>query len=138
MSFVNSSREDYIQAIYRLSKENGYATNKGISEYLKISKPSVTEMIKKLVAEELLVIEKNRIILSANGTEQAQYILSKHRLWEYFLSEVLHLKEDLLHAQADLLEHSTSDELFDALNKYLDYPLTSPKGKTIYTNHNDE
>ncbi|MGO1581093.1 MAG: metal-dependent transcriptional regulator [Peptoniphilaceae bacterium] len=43
---MNSSREDYIQVIYRLSIEKGYTNNKEIAQYLNVSKPSVSEMIK--------------------------------------------------------------------------------------------
>ena len=131
---MSSSREDYLQAIFRISKKKGYATNKEIAEYLNISKPSVTEMIKKLVDFNMVEVEKNKITLKEAGKKQARDVLSTHRLWEYFLENKLGLKGDVVHHQADLLEHITSDELKDALNKYLGYPSLSPKGNIIYEN----
>lgn len=131
---MNSSREDYLQAIYRLSQEEGYTTNKKISEYFQISKPSVTVMIRKLNASGMLKVDKNRISLSEKGKDEAQKVLSKHRLWEYFLTNILKMKREHIHKQADLLEHVTTDELRDALNSYLNYPIISPNGNLIYEN----
>ena len=131
---LNSSRQDYLQAIYRLSFKRGYTTNKEITGYLKISKASVSEMIKKLEADGKLKLEKNNISLSAEGEKEAKTVLSKHRIWEYFLVEVLKMEQSMVHGQADLLEHVTSNELCDALNKYLGYPTVSPNGKFIYEN----
>ena len=134
---MNSSREDYLQAVFRLSKEKGYATNKEIAEYLGVSKASVSEMVKKLEASGKFTIENKHIRLSDNGDKLAKAVLSKHRIWEYFLSEILHIKSEDIHAQADLLEHVTSDELRDALNKYLGYPAESPKGNSIFENEHN-
>lgn len=131
---MNSSREDYLQAIYRLSQQEGYTTNKRISEYFQISKPSVTVMLRKLNTDGMLQLDKNKISLSERGREEAKKVLSKHRLWEYFLTNILKMEKEQIHRQADLLEHVTSDELRDALNAYLDYPVISPNGNLIYEN----
>lgn len=119
-------------AIYRLLKSEGIVTNKLITEYLVISKASVTEMLKKLKNENLIYIEKNKISLSNEGLKIAEDLISTHRLWEYFLVEILNLDEDFVHYQADLLEHVTTDKLKEALNKYLNYPTESPKGNKIF------
>lgn len=134
MITLNSSRQDYLQAVYRLSLKRGYTTNKEISAYLRISKASVSEMIRKLVADGKLKLQKNNISLSTEGEKEAKTVLSKHRIWEYFLVEVLKMEHGSVHEQADLLEHVTSDALRDALNKYLGYPTLSPNGKFIYEN----
>ncbi|WP_036730573.1 metal-dependent transcriptional regulator [Peptoniphilus mikwangii] len=131
---MSSTRKDYLQAIYRLSKEKGYTTNKDISEYFSISRPSVSEMIKKLNTLGMLRLDKNKISLSEKGIEEAKKILSKHRIWEYFLTVNLKMDPKKVHEQADILDHITSDELRDALNKYLGYPTLSPNGNDIYEN----
>lgn len=133
---MNSIRQDYIQAIYRLSKDRGYTNNKSISDYFSISRPSVSEMIKKLIDDGLVIQEKTKIFLSESGDKRAKEVLSKHRVWECFLVEILGLDGSIVHDQSDLLEHVTSDEMFAALNGFLSYPKKSPKGKRIYTNEN--
>lgn len=131
---MNSNRQDYILTIYRLSEEVGYTSNKEISEYFQISKASVSEMIKKLVAEGLVKSEKNRISLTEEGNKEAESLLSTHRIWEYFLTEILGMPKESVHEQADLLEHATSRELKDALNRYLGYPSKCPHGQDIFIN----
>ena len=103
---MNSIRQDYIQAIYRLSKDKGYTSNKNISDYFSISRPSVSEMIKKLVDDGLVIQEKNKIYLSNLGDREAKEILSKHRIWECFLVDVLGLRGEIVHDQSDLLQQS--------------------------------
>ena len=71
---MNSIRQDYIQAIYRLSKDKGYTSNKNISDYFSISRPSVSEMIKKLVDDGLVIQEKNKIFLSNLGDREAKNV----------------------------------------------------------------
>lgn len=131
---MNSSREDYLQAIYRLSQEKGYTGNKHIAAYLKVSKASVSEMCGKLSAEQLIALEGTRISLSPEGRMRAEALLSDHRLWEVFLHHVLGLEGESVHAQADLLEHVTGGELREALNRFLRFPTESPSGKSIYKN----
>lgn len=131
---MTPSREDYIVNIFRQMEEEGHATNKWLSEHLHISKPSVTEMIQKLQDEKLVTTQGRKIYLTELGIEKAKRTLSKHRLWESFLQETLHFPKELVHYQADLLEHATTDELFHALNAYLNHPSRSPHGSIIYEN----
>lgn len=131
---MNSSREDYLQAIYRLSQQKGYTNNKSIAAYLDISKASVSEMMHKLIADDMVVVRGTQIRLSPAGREQAEKLLSSHRLWEYILSNILGMDKAEIHEQADLLEHATGDALRKALNEFLSYPTKSPKGKAIYEN----
>ena len=50
------------------------------------------------------------------------------------MGKVLDFPADQVHNQADLLEHVTSDELVESLNKYLNYPKNCPHGRIIYIN----
>ena len=40
--------EDYLEVIYELVQQKGYATTVDISSYLNVSSPSVTKMMQKL------------------------------------------------------------------------------------------
>ncbi|MDO4594590.1 MAG: metal-dependent transcriptional regulator [Tissierellia bacterium] len=131
---MTPGREDYLVNIYRQIEERGYATNSDISKFLNVKRPSVTEMVKKLDAEGFVFRQKKKILLTDKGINTAKSMLSKHRLWEYFLKEVLKYKDEDLHEQADKLEHVTDDKLFNALNKLMDYPKTCPHDEIIYKN----
>ena len=40
--------EDYLEVIYELIEQKGYATTVDISKYLNVSSPSVTKMVQRL------------------------------------------------------------------------------------------
>ena len=40
--------EDYLEVIYELITQKGYATTVDISDYLNVSSPSVTKMLQRL------------------------------------------------------------------------------------------
>lgn len=135
---MNANREDYLLAIYRLSKEKGYTNNIGIARALDLTRASVSEMVRKLVDENCIQLDGHRISLTPAGQKKAENTISTHRLWEVFLMEHLHLTKEEAHDQADLLEHVTFEPLSEALNKYLNYPTACPTGNPIYVNLDDE
>ncbi len=49
--------EDYLEVIYELIQQKGYATTTDISKYLNVSSPSVTKMVKKLDEHHYLIYE---------------------------------------------------------------------------------
>lgn len=49
--------EDYLEVIYELIKQKGYATPVDISEYLSVSSPSVTKMVQRLYEQGYLNYE---------------------------------------------------------------------------------
>ena len=131
---MTNNREDYLQTIYRIYAKAEKVTNKKISDHLGIAPASVSEMLKKLQAEDLITVSQNEIHLTEAGKKESRRILSCHRLWETFLLEYLEYNWQNVHEQADLLEHVTNDELKDHLNRFLRYPKHCPHGSIIYEN----
>jgi len=58
-------------------------------------------------------------------------IVRKHRLWEYFLVEKLNFKWDEVHEMAEEMEHISSMELVDRLDKFMNFPKYDPHGDPI-------
>src|SRR5574344_1919093 len=85
---VLPERNEYLTTIFKLKESNKKVTNKALSQALDIAPSSVTEMVKKLKKDGLLKDQKT-IDLSQDGEDYAKDIVSKHRLWEYFLTENL-------------------------------------------------
>lgn len=131
---MSPNREDYIQAIFKLAEEYGFATNKDVAEMLGVSRPSVSEMTRKLREDGLVKIERTKIVITQKGIEAAKKVISKHRIWQEFLVEYLDFNLEEATEQADLLEHVTNEKLKDALNKLLDYPKTNSENEPIYEN----
>ncbi|HZA71246.1 MAG TPA: winged helix-turn-helix transcriptional regulator [Nitrososphaeraceae archaeon] len=66
--------EDYLEVIYELIKQKGYATMVDISNYLDVSSPSVTKMMQRLDESGYLDYEKYRgIRLTDDGIKIAEY-----------------------------------------------------------------
>lgn len=62
------SMEDYLERIYKLIDEKGYARVSDIAEGLEVHPSSVTKMIQKLDKDEYLIYEKYRgLVLTSKG-----------------------------------------------------------------------
>lgn len=133
---INPQREEYLVTIFKLIRDKKKVTNKEISKALSLSPPSVTEMLKKL-KEDGLVEDARSNKLTEEGMAFAKLIISKHRLWEYFLQEKLNYDWKDIHELANKLQSVTTDDLLNKLNEYLGYPDYCPHGSTIYINNEE-
>jgi len=130
MSFTE---ENYLKAIYHLSKggEGAVKTNE-LAEAMQTKAASVTDMIKKLSAKQLIQYERYYgVKITAAGKQRAIQIVRKHRLWETFLVEKLGFTWDEVHAVAEQLEHIQSTRLINKLDEFLGFPKTDPHGDPI-------
>lgn len=79
------SMEDYIETIYLLKEQKGYARVSDIAEHLDVLPSSVTKMVKKLDESSYVVYEKYRgLILTEKGREFGEKLLYRHKLLEDF------------------------------------------------------
>jgi len=127
------STQDYLKAVYSLSKNGDLVSNAQISQKLNVAPASVTEMLKKLSDEGYINYSPyHGSTLTEKGLQEAKKVTRKHRLLETFLSEVLHITKDKVHSQACQMEHTLSDEAEESLCRLLKHPDTcSDDGKTI-------
>ena len=123
------TEENYLKAIYKLQERNEDAVNtNSIAASLETKAASVTDMIKKLSAKDLLVYEKYKgVQLTALGKRIAIDTVRKHRLWETFLVEKLKFSWDEVHELAEELEHIQSEKLIDKLDEFLGFPAHDPR-----------
>ncbi len=136
MHAMNPQKEEYLITIFKLMGEDQKVTNKSISTYLDLAPPTVTEMLKKLKQEGLLVDDKSNF-LTDEGIKYTKKLLSKHRLWEYFLENNLKFSWKDIHPIASDLQSVTNDELLEKLNAYLGYPDYCPHGSIIFINNEE-
>ena len=70
------NREDYLRALYVLEEEKGELKSIDLANYLNISKPSVSEMIRELDKEDLISFRKySKLKFTAKGRKYAQKLL---------------------------------------------------------------
>lgn len=128
----NISQEDYLTTIYRNLNEAGEIKPNTLAEKLDISNAAVTDMLRKLSRDGFVNYKKYKSIrLTNSGELYAKNMLRRHRLWEVFLYRILGMPWDKVHDEAEKLEHSSSDELINLLEKFLEYPTIDPHGYPI-------
>ena len=129
---MTPNREDYLKIILEVGGDTTKVNNKQIVSSLDVSAASVSEMISKLVKEELVEHSPYQgVQLTASGLQKASSLIRKHRLWEVFLVEHLDYSWNEVHDDAEVLEHVTSEHLADHLENYLNHPEHCPHGGSI-------
>jgi DtxR family Mn-dependent transcriptional regulator len=127
------AREDYVKAIYQLGNgEPVSAVN--LARYLGVSRAAVTKFRRVLTSDGLAKSATSRtdpIRLTSRGTTLALNMLRRHRLVETFLHQTLGVPIDVLHSQAEAIEHVISDDVTDRLNRFLGNPQSDPHGHPI-------
>ena len=127
-----ANREDYLRGLYILEEEKKEIRSIDLAHYLKVSKPSVSEMLRELNKSGLILFKKySGFRFTAQGRKVAKRLTYKHRIIETFLKNVLKIGEDNVHEEAHKLEHAFSDESIEKLKKFLGNPKIDPHGKPI-------
>lgn len=81
--------EDYLEAIYRQTRDRGYTCTTDLSEELGVKSPTVTSMLKKLARDGYLLREPYRgMRLTEKGLELARVVTARKRVLSDFLSTI--------------------------------------------------
>lgn len=124
--------EDYIRAIYLLQEKGEDSGVVQIAKRLKLSKSTVSERIKDLnLAGYTESKPYSAVSLTKKGKTLGMRMTYKHRLIEVFLHEVLKLPANLIHEEAERLEHAFSDESIKRLEVLLNHPTHDPHGSLL-------
>lgn len=106
---LSASLQDYLEAVYVLSRQKGFARSKDISLSLKVSMPSVNAAIKNLAARGLLSYERyGYISLTPSGGKAGARIAGHHLFLKDFFMTVLGLPETEAERDACRAEHALS------------------------------
>ncbi len=122
--------EEYCECIFELREDDLDVIQARIAERLQVSRPAVSEMMKRLEAEGLITSEGG-IKLTETGRALGESVVRKHRLAEVFLTDVLKLSWAEAHHEAGKWEHVISDSVEKAMMDLLGDPTTCPHGNPI-------
>ena len=129
---LSESSEMYLQAILRLSEKNNEVTIGQIAQAMGYSLSTVSEKVKKLTDQGLLLHEwREGVALSEEGRRIAAKLLRKRRLIETFLVRMAGYSPYEVYQDACRLEHVVSERLTEALDRILEYPARDPHGHPI-------
>ena len=122
--------EEYCECIFELHEDDVAVIQARIAERLQVSRPAVSEMIRRMETEGLVTTD-GAIKLTVKGEALAQQVVRRHRLAERFLTDLLGLSWADAHHEAGKWEHVMSDAVEAALNRVLGNPTTCPHGNPI-------
>ena len=122
--------EEYCEAIYELREDDVEVIQARIAERLEISRPAVSEMIRRLEGAGLVNID-GAIKLTEAGNRLAEKVVRRHRLAERFLTDILGLSWADAHTEAGKWEHVISEPVEAAMVRVLGDPTTCPHGNHI-------
>ena len=120
------SMEDYLERIYRLIDEKGYARVSDIAEGLEVHPSSVTKMIQKLDKDEYLIYEKYRgLVLTSKGKKVGKRLVDRHVLLEEFLG-VIGVQEENIYKDVEGIEHHLSWDSITCIEALVEYFRRDP------------
>ena len=133
---LSQSMENYIKTIHELQQESEWVSTSALARRLSHTPASVTNMIKKLAAPELSLLEYvpyKGARLTSVGEKVALEIIRHHRLIELYLAEVMGIPWDEVHDEAEKIEHVISEDVEDRMAAALGNPTIDPHGSPIPT-----
>ncbi len=120
-SDLTASVEDYLEVIYELMQERGYARAVDISKYLGVKSPSVTSMLQRLHRMGLVVYERYRgITLTDKGERLARSVKERHLVITEFL-RVLGVGENIANSDAEGIEHHVHKVTIDRITQFVEF-----------------
>jgi DtxR family Mn-dependent transcriptional regulator len=126
--------ENYLKAIViqQQSAGGGLVPMGQIAAGLGVTPGSATTMVKALAESGLVVYEPySGAKLTPAGERLARLVLRRHRLVELFLVQVMNMRWDEVHEEAEQLEHVVSDRLIERMDEMLGRPKFDPHGDPI-------
>ncbi|MFD1955875.1 transcriptional regulator MntR [Paenibacillus thailandensis] len=120
------SMEDYLERIYKLIDEKGYARVSDIAEGLEVHPSSVTKMIQKLDKDNYLIYEKYRgLVLTNKGKKMGKRLVDRHQLLESFLG-LIGVQEENIYRDVEGIEHHLSWDSITCIETLVEYFRREP------------
>lgn len=133
---IETTKQDYLRAIYHFQEEKPDkkrgVSSIDIAEYLNVSKSTVSEMLRKLVKENLIhPLSYGKVKLTKKGLTESIAVTKKHRIIEVFLYDILKIRPKNIHNEAHRLEHAFSKESINSIAGLIKDTKNCPHGKPI-------
>jgi DtxR family Mn-dependent transcriptional regulator len=129
MDKLSPTIENYLSLMYVLERDREPVVGARLAELLSVTPPTVTNTLKRMVRDGLLIMDKNGTRLTKTGKQSARTVLRRHMLTEWMMARMLPWSK--LHEEAHSLEHAISSEVENALYAELGQPQTCPHGNPL-------
>ncbi|AAB91276.1 metal-dependent transcriptional regulator [Archaeoglobus fulgidus] len=132
---LGSRAEDYLEAIYSLSKEKGYAKVMELSEVLNVKPATVSEMLEKLSRMGYVEYKKrSHVKLTEKGVREAMKLREKRNVVIKFL-KAIGVPEDVAERDACTIEHVLHPETLRQLRNFVRFVESSPAVNPRWLEH---
>ncbi len=132
MADATVAEEEYLQSLFWLQEAELPMTGANVARAMQLSPPTVHEMIGRLEKDGYVERANDKSLsFTAEGLEHAKAIVTRHRLIERFLTDVLGIPWDEVHEEAERLEHAMSPVLEERMMAAIGDAKTCPHGHPI-------
>jgi Mn-dependent DtxR family transcriptional regulator len=133
-----SRLEDYLEVIYHLIQDKGYANTVDIAENLRVKPPTVSSMLQRLAAKDYLVHERYRgIRLTDKGAKVAKSVIARHSIISELLS-MLGVGGEIAYQDTEGIEHHLQPVTIRKIEGLVDFLRKNPKLLRAIRNHIEE
>lgn len=121
---MNQSQEDYLEAIYVLSKEDENVRMSDVAKHLGVSKPSVNKAINLLQEKGYLIHQHyGTILMTDEGKTLAKKVYDRHKVIKRFFVDILKVDEAVAEDEACRVEHCIGEDTIEKLKEYVESVL---------------
>jgi DtxR family Mn-dependent transcriptional regulator len=126
------AEEEYLETLYWLFEAGLPLTGANLSRAMRLSAPTVHEMLGRLERDGYISRDADRSIeFTESGRAHAEHIVSRHRMIERFLTDVVGVPWDEVHEEAEKLEHAMTPRFEAYVRGAVGDALTCPHGHPI-------
>jgi DtxR family transcriptional regulator, iron-dependent repressor len=132
MASVTVAEEEYLQTLFWLYEAGLPMTAANLARAMQLSAPTVHEMVRRLERDGYITrAEDKAISFTPDGQREAEEVVSRHRLIERFLTDVVGVPWDDVHEEAEKLEHAMSPRFEAYVRSSVAGAETCPHGHPI-------
>src|SRR5437868_9950887 len=126
------AEEEYLEMLFWLFEAGVPMTGANLARVLQLSAPTVHEMLGRLERDGYIARNAERMIeFTEAGRDHAEQIVSRHRMIERFLTDVVGVPWDDVHEEAEQLEHAMTPRFEAYVRASVGDAKTCPHGHPI-------
>jgi DtxR family transcriptional regulator, Mn-dependent transcriptional regulator len=126
------AEEEYLESLFWLFEAGLPMTGANLARAMQLSAPTVHEMLGRLERDGYVVRDAGRAIgFTESGRAHAETIVSRHRMIERFLTDVVGVPWDEVHEEAEQLEHAMTPRFEAYVRSSVGDARTCPHGHPI-------
>ena len=126
------AEEEYLERLFWLYEAGLPMTGANMARAMQLSAPTVHEMLGRLERDGYIQRTPDRAIdFTESGREHAEHIVSRHRMIERFLTDVVGVPWDDVHEEAEQLEHAMTPRFEAYVRATVGDAKTCPHGHPI-------